>query len=114
MIHHTIKAQTALFIAEKVSILAKYLDYINIFLKTLAKVFLKQTGINKYIIKLQNGKQLSYKLIYSLSLVQLKILKTHIEKNLANNFVWPLKSLISLFLFFVKKLKNIICLCINY
>lgn len=41
--------------------------------------FSKNLSINKYIIKLVGDKQLLYKLIYTLSLVKLKILKTCIK-----------------------------------
>ena len=50
-------------------------------------------SINEYAIKLQKGKKLSYGPIHSLDPVELKILKTYIERNLANGFIRPSKSL---------------------
>ena len=81
------KAQIAFLIAIKVIILVKYLDYSNIFLKKLARVLSKQTDINKHTNKLKDRKQTSFKLIYSLSQVVLKILKTYIKTNFANSFI---------------------------
>ena len=56
MIYLAQKAQIALLLAKKVTLLAKYLDFANILLKKSAKVLLKQTGINEYAIKLLEGK----------------------------------------------------------
>ena len=69
------------------SVLVKYLDFLDIFFKELAVELLKYLGINKYIIDLKKGNQLLYKLIYSLQLVELEILKTYIKTNLANGFI---------------------------
>lgn len=69
------------------SILAKYLDFVDIFLEELAMKLLKYLCITKYTIDLEVDNQLLYKLIYSLELVKLKILKTYIKTNLANSFI---------------------------
>ena len=61
----------------------------------------KVIKLNHHAIKFQETQQLFYKLIYSLSLIELKTLKIYIETNLANNFIWPLKLLASAFIFFV-------------
>ena len=55
------KAQITLLLAKKVTVLAKYLDLANIFLKKLANIFPEQTGANMYAIKLEKSKQLPYK-----------------------------------------------------
>lgn len=57
------------------------------FLKKMAIKLFKYFDINKYIIDLELSKQLSYKLIYSLRQVELKIFKTCIKVNLANGFI---------------------------
>ena len=49
--------------------------------------FLKNIRINELAIKLKKGKQLSFKSIYSLELVKLKILKIDIKTNLVNSFI---------------------------
>ena len=50
------KAQIALFITEKVTMLAKYSDFADVYSKQSAKVLPKHTGINKHTIKLEEGK----------------------------------------------------------
>ena len=52
----------------------------------------ERTGINEHTIKLEDGKQPPYEPIYSLSPIELKVLKTYIKTNLANGFIQPLKS----------------------
>lgn len=57
-------------------VLFKYANYADIFPNNLATKLLKQTKINNYTINLIKNKQLLYKYIYSLRLVESKILKT--------------------------------------
>lgn len=104
----------ALFVIEKVTIHLKYIDFANIFSKKLAKVFLEQIGINKYIIKLENSKQLFYRPIYRLKPVELEILKTYIKTYLNNSFIQLSKSLIFAQILFIQKINNDLHLCIDY
>ena len=108
------EAQIASLLAKKVTVLVKYADFANVFLKELAKVLWKQTSINKHAIKLKDHKQSIYKLIYSLGLVELKIFKTYIKINLVNSFIRSLKSPPKTFIFFIWKFDNSFYLCINY
>ena len=80
-------AQIALLIIKKVQILVKYLDFSNIFFKENALILSKATDLNQYIINLQKCQQLSYKFIYSLSLMKLKMLKIYIKINFFNGFI---------------------------
>lgn len=57
-------------IRQKYYYFTKYLDFIVIFSRKLAIKFFKLFNINKYFIHLELGKQLSYKLIYSLGLIK--------------------------------------------
>ena len=66
----------------------------------------KQTGINKYTIKLVDGKQISHRPIYSLGLIELKTLKTYIKINLMNNFIQLSKSLAVALILFIYKLDS--------
>ena len=91
-IHPAQEAQTDFFIAKKVNVPAEYLDFANVFSKKSAEMLPKRTKINKHAIKLKDGKQPSYRPIYSLGSVELETLKTYIKTNLANGFIWPLKS----------------------
>lgn len=56
LIYLTSKAQIASVIAEKVTILAKYLDFLNVFLKKLAVKLSKRFNINKQLINLELNK----------------------------------------------------------
>ena len=108
------KAEMVLWLAEKVIILAKYSDFADILLKKLANVHLEQTGVNKHTIKLEEGKQLHYKHIYNLGLVELETLKTYIKTNLANGFICALNMQVSASILFLCKSNNSFCLCVNY
>ena len=52
----------------------------------------KNTGINEHAIKLIEGKQLPYRPIYSLGLVELETLKAFIETHLTTGFIQLSKS----------------------
>ena len=54
---------------------AKSSNYNNIFSAENTAKILEYIGINNHVIKLEEGKQLSFGLIYSLALVKLKTLK---------------------------------------
>ena len=80
--------------------MSKYFDYNNIFLVQNAAKFPKYIEINDYTIKLEENKQLSLGPIYSLGLIEMETLKIYIKINLANNFIWPSKSLTRAFILF--------------
>lgn len=85
------KAQIVLLLARKIKILAKYLDFSDVFLEEKPLVLQKLTKLNQHTIELQDSKQSLYGPIYSFRLVELKTLKIYIKTNLANNFIWPSK-----------------------
>ena len=114
-IHLAKTVQRALLLAEKVSVLAKYLHFANVFLKKLANVFPKQTRAKSHAIKLKQGKQPPYEPIYSLGPVELEIFKTYIKTNLANGFIKALKLQVSALILFVHKLDDSnLSLYVNY
>ena len=113
-IHLARKAQLALLSTEKITVPVKYLDFADLFLENSANVPLEQTDANEHAIKLEEGKQPLYRPIYSLRLVQLKTLKTYMEINLANDFIWASKSLAVAPILFVYKLDGSLRLCVNY
>ena len=92
-IHTAWKAQIASLLIKKVTILAKYANFSDVFLKKSAKILPKNIEINKNAIKLKDDKQPPYRLIYSPGPVELKTLKIYIKINLTNSFIGPLKSL---------------------
>ena len=58
--------------------------------------------MNNYNIKIKKDKQLFYRLIYSLKLIKLKILKIYIKINLINRFIKIFKFFIKVFIFLIK------------
>lgn len=74
----------------------------------------ENADIYEYTIELIKGKQLSYELIYTLSLVKLVTLKMYIETYLKTGFIWLLKSLTSAPIFFDKKLNGSLYLYVDY
>lgn len=55
------KIQISLLLVEKISILAKYLDFRNVFSKKSAKIWPKQIEANKYTIELKKNIEPSYR-----------------------------------------------------
>ena len=82
-----IQVKALLFNKTLIIVLIKYSDYSNIFLTENLAEFLEHIKINNYVINLKKDKQLFFGSSYSLRLVELKILKTYIEINLANGFI---------------------------
>lgn len=87
LIYLACKAEMALLLAEKINVLKKYADFLDIFSKKFAIILSNYSDINKYIIDLKSGKPPPYKSIYNLGSVKLKILKTYIKANLTNRFI---------------------------
>ena len=108
------EAQIASLLAKNVAVLAKYSDFANMFSKKSPEVLSEHTEINKYVIKLENGKQPPYGPIYRLNPMELETLKTYIETNLANGFIWPSKSLAGAPILFVRKPNSSFQLCVDY
>ena len=80
--------------------MVEYSNYSNIFLVENVAELQENTGMNEYAIKLEEDKQPSFGPIYSLGPVELKILKTYNEINLANGFIWLSKSPTRALIFF--------------
>ena len=81
------KAQLAMLLGKEVTVPTKYLDFADVFLEKSANVLSERIKANKHVIKLEKGKQPPYGPIYSLEPIELKILITYIETNLANGFI---------------------------
>ena len=71
---------------------AEYSDYSDVFSAENAAELPENTGMNEYAIELEKGKQPPFGPIYNPGPVELETLKTYIETNLANGFIWPSKS----------------------
>ena len=50
------KAQLALLLAKKVTVLIKYLDFADVFLEKSANVLSERIGVNEHAIELKEGK----------------------------------------------------------
>ena len=103
-----------LFHKAPIEILIEYSDYNNNFLVKYVAKLLENTGINEHAIKLKEGEQPLFGLIYSLGLVELEILKTYIKTNLAHSFIWPFKSPARAPILFNKKLDRSFRFYVNY
>lgn len=101
-------------VAALTKIPAKYFDYAVVFFFDLAIKLSENIKINKHAIKLINGKQPFYRPIYTLSLMELKTLKTYIKTHLKTGFIQPSKSLTGTSILFNKKPNSSFHLCINY
>ena len=113
-IHQARKAQMALLLAKVVTVLAKYLDFADVFLKESSNILPKQIKVNEHVIELENGKQLPYKPIYSLKPVKLKTFKTYIKTNLANGFIRTSKLPENALILFIRKQNNSFLLSVDY
>ena len=116
LVHSEKQAQIGALLFNKAltKILAKYSNYSDVFLAENVMKLPQNTVINKYIIKLEEDKKPLFKLIYSLGLVEFKTLKTYIETNLVNGFIWLSKSLVGAFFFFDQKLDGSFRLYMDY
>ena len=86
------EAQIASLVIEEVQIPSEYSDFSDVFSEERASILPEATELNQHAIELQEGQQPPYGPIYSLGPVELKMLKTYIETNLANGFIRPSKS----------------------
>ena len=93
---------------------AEYSDYSDVFSAENAAELPENTGMNEHAIELEEGKQPPFGPIYSLGPVELETLKTYIETNLANGFIWPSKSPAKAPIFFDRKSNRSLCLCVDY
>ena len=95
-------------------VLAKYLNFADVWFSDLTSKLPKHTRINDNAINPVNSQQPPYGPIYSLKPVKLKIMKAYIEINLANGFNRPSKSPANALILFDQKLNSFLQLCINY
>lgn len=109
-------AQVAFLEANKAltEIFFKYLDYANNFSTNLAIELLEHNVMNDYGIKLVKSKQSLYGRIYSLSLVELKTLKTYIKIHLKIGFIQPTKFPARALIIYDQKSNRIFCLHVDY
>ena len=109
-------AQVALWNQKKAltKVPAKYSDFSDVFSAEETLILPEQTELNEHAIKVVDGKQPSYGLIYSLGPVQLETLKTYIKTHLKTRFIWHSKSPAGTPILFDQKPDSIFCLCVDY
>ena len=100
--------------SEETGIFAKYSNFSNVFSADSATELPEHTRINNYPINLLDNKQLPYGLIYSLEPMELEMLKTYIETNLACDFIKLFKFFASTSILFIQKKDGSLHLCIDY
>lgn len=93
---------------------AEYFHYCNIFFLNLVIELLENIRINEYAIKLIDGKQSPYGLIYTLNLVELETLKTYIKIYLKTGFIPPFKYLSRALILLDQKPDGSLYLCVDY
>ena len=115
-VHSKKQAQVGALLFHKAptEVSAEYSDYSNVFSVENATKLPENTGINEHAIKLEEGKQLPFGLIYSLGPVELETLKTYIKTNLANGFIRPSKSPAEAPILFDRKPNGSLCLYMDY
>ena len=115
-LHSKRQAQVGALLFDKApaKVPVEYSDYSNVFSAGNAAELPENTGMNEHAIKLEEVKQPPFGPIYSLGAVELKTLKTYIEINLANGFIWSFKSLTGALILFDRKSDESLRLCIVY
>ena len=113
-IYPSCQAQVAALSSEETGIPAKYSDFSNVFSSDFAAELPEHTRINNHLINLLDDKQPPYGPIYSLGLVELEMLKTYIEANLASGFIRPSKSPAGAPILFIRKKNSSLRLCMDY
>ena len=113
-IHSSCQAQVTVLTSEKTGIPAEYSDFSNVFSSDSAVELPEHTKINDHPINQLDDKQPPYGPIYSLKPIELKMLKTYIEANLANDFIRPSKSPAGTLILFVQKKNISLRLCVDY
>ena len=100
--------------SKRIGIVAEYSDFFNNFSSDSAAELPEHTRINDHLINLLDNKQPLYGPIYSLGPVELEMLKTYIEANLASGFIRPFKSPSGAQILFVQKKNSSLRIYVDY
>ena len=92
---------------------AMYHNYLDVFSKSKGMTLPLHHPYN-HQIELEPDTALLFSLIYLLSKVEQLVLKTFLNKNLANQFIHPLQLPTSAPILFIKKKDSSLCLTVNY
>jgi hypothetical protein len=94
-------------------ILFQYVAFQNIFFEIKAHKFSKH-DFHDYVIEILSNRDSFFDFIYNLSTTKLKILKNYIDEYMKKNFIIKFVSSAKVFILFVKKTNDKLCLCVNY
>lgn len=106
-------AQVSVATSELVILLEAYEDFEDVFSVENAEHLLLYK-VHDNAINVANGKQISYRPIYSLMKNELFIFSAYIDKNLANKFIRSSKSAAVAAILFTLKSKETLWLYVNY
>ncbi len=91
----------------------QYFAFQNIFSEVKAhKLF--EHDFHDHVIEILSNRNSSFDSIYNLSATELKILKDYIDEYMKKNFIIEFVSSAKVFILFVKKTNDKLCLCVNY
>ena len=116
LVHFERQAQVGALLFDKAptKVPAEYSNYSDVFSAENAAELPENTGMNEHAIELEEGKQPPFGPIYSLGPVELETLKTYIETNLANGFIWHSKSPAGALILFDRKPDRSLHFCVDY
>ena len=114
--HPLKKAQVVYLKADEAltKVSSEYANFADVFSPKLAIKLSKHTGINDHAIQLVDDQQPPYNSIYSLSPIELEMLKAYIKNNLANGFIGPFMSPAKALILFDKKPDGSLRLYVDY
>ena len=101
-------------VAATEEISSKYSIYQEIFENSEKNIFLSKHKTWDHEIKLKSEAQLISELIYSLSKIENKILRTYIKKQRSKEYIRSFTSSTDYLILFVKKSNNSLRSCVNY
>jgi hypothetical protein len=92
---------------------SQYVAFQDIFFEIKAHKFSKH-DFHDHVIEILSSRDSFFDLIYNLSATELKILKNYIDEYMKKNFIIEFVSSAKVFIFFVKKTNDKLCLCVDY
>src|SRR6266536_3790206 len=101
------------FIKIKLILPLKYEDFEDIFFKKECETVLESTRVT-YIINLEEGTESLFKLIYSLSKRELRILRDYLAEKEVISWIRRLKLLAEVSILFIPKPNGLLRLCVDY
>jgi hypothetical protein len=99
--------------AEEIQLPSKYANYADVFLEEEVAKFLESTHV-EHAIPIEEGAEVPYRLIYSLSANELQVLREYIKSSLEKGWIRNSKSPADAPILFVLKKDDGLRLCVDY